>query len=145
MKKVYSAGLAALALAVILGVGLQDSFARGHGGFRDIPLDSAQAKELRQMHRNMEDKYFEMMDLFAEKSVDAGKAKALQKDIQDIRNKIGAFWLDAALTYKQAHPEWQPRFGGMGMGMGGHGYGPRHGWDGDGPGPRMMDKAPEDE
>ena len=144
MKKVYSAGLAALALAVILGVGLQDSFARGHGGgFRDIPLDSAQAKELRQMHRSMEDKYFEMMDLFAEKSVDAGKAKALQKDIQDIRSKIGAFWLDAALTYKQAHPEWQPRFGGMGMG--GHGFGPHHGWDGGGPGPRMMDNAPEDE
>ena len=141
MKKVYSAGLAALALAVILGVGLQDSFARGHGGFRDIPLDSAQAKELRQMHRNMEDKYFEMMDLFAEKSVDAGKAKALQKDIQDIRNKIGAFWLDAALAYKQANPEWQPRFGGMG----GHGYGQRHGWDGGGPGPRMMDNAPGDE
>ena len=126
---------------MILGVGLQDSFARGQGGFREIPLDSAQAKELRQMHRDMEDKYFEMMDLFAEKSVDAGKAKALQKDIQDIRNKIGAFWLDAALAYKQANPEWQPRFGGMG----GYGYGQRHGWDGGGPGPRMMDNAPGDE
>ncbi len=136
MKKIYSVGLAALALAMILGLGLQDSFARNHGGFRDIPLDSAQTEELRQMHRAIGDKYRELADLFAQKSVDADKAKALQKDLQDLRDKIGAFWLDAALAYKQANPEWQPRFGG-GMGPG-HGPGLRDG------GPDL-DKGPVDE
>ncbi len=121
MKKTYSIGLAALVLALALGLGFQDSSARG-GGFREIPLDNSQIKELRQMHRDLEDKHFEMMELFSNKTVDAGKAKALQQDAQDIRNKMGAFWLEAALKYKQDHPDWTPRMG-RGMGMGGHGYG----------------------
>lgn len=137
MKKTYVISLSALVLAAILGLGLQNSFAgpRGGGGFRDIPLDRAQVKELRQMHRDMEDKYSDMQDLFAEKTVDAGKVKALQGDIQKIRAKMGDFWLNAALAYKQAHPEWQPWFCGPGMGMGMGGMmggmgmmgGPRHG------------------
>lgn len=121
MKKVYVVSLAALLLAAVLGIGLQDSFAGPWGG-RGMPLDRAQVKELRQLQRDMEDKCFEMMDLFAEKSVDANKAKALQRDMQTIREKIGSFWLNAALAYKQAHPDWTPGFGGMGM-MGGMGMG----------------------
>ncbi len=122
MKKAYTIGLAALVLAAVLGVGLHDSFAGPRGG-RGIPLDRAQVKELRQMQRDMEDKCFEMLDLFAEKTVDAGKAKGLQRDMQALREKIGSFWLDAALAYKQAHPEWTPNFGGMGMMGGGMGMG----------------------
>ena len=152
MKKTYSIGLTTLALALVLGLGIQDSLARP-GGFREIPLDMAQIKELRQMHRDMEDKHFEMMELFSGKTVDADKARALQKQTQDIRGKMAAFWLEAALKYKQEHPDWTPGWGrgmgmgmggGMGMGMGGHGYG--HGpYDGDrGYGPGMMDDGPED-
>lgn len=124
MKRAYVVSLAALLLAAVLGIGLQDSFAGPWGG-RGIPLDRTQAKELRQLQRDMEDKCFEMLDLFAEKSVDADKAKALQRDMQVIREKIGAFWLNAALTYKQAHPEWTPDFGCLGMGMMGGGMGMR--------------------
>ena len=152
MKKTYSIGLAALVLALALGLGFQDSSARP-GGFREIPLDNAQIKELRQMHRDLEDKHFEMMELFSGKTVDAGKAKALQHEAQDIRNKMGAFWLEAALKYKQANPDWTPRMG-RGMGMGGHGYG-HGGGCGFGPGyggqgmmhggPGMMGNGPEDE
>lgn len=129
MKKAYVISLSALVLAVVLGIGFHDSFAGPRGGmFRDIPLDRAQVKELRQMHRDMEDKYSDMLDLFAEKTVDAAKVKALQSDIQKIREKMGTFWLNAALAYKQAHPEWQPQFGGMGMGMMGPGMmGPHYG------------------
>ncbi len=150
MKKTYSIGLTTLALALVLGLGFQDSLARS-GGFREIPLDMTQIKELRQMHRDMEDKHFEMMELFSGKTVDAAKARALQKETQDVRNKMAAFWLEAALKYKQEHPDWTPGWGrgmgrgmGMGMGMGGHGYG--HGpYDGDrGYGPGMMDDGPED-
>ena len=145
MKKTHSIGLAALALALVLGLGLQDSFARP-GGFREIPLDMTQVKELRQLHRDLEDKQFEMMELFSGKTVDADKARALQKQAQDVRNNMAAFWLEAALKYKQAHPDWTPAWGrGMGMGMGGgHGYG--HGpYDGGrGYGPGMMDDSPED-
>ena len=61
MKKTYSIGLAALVLALALGLGFQDSSARP-GGFREIPLDNSQIKELRQMHRDLEDKHFEMME-----------------------------------------------------------------------------------
>ena len=127
MNRTWRIALAALALAIVLGVGLQDSFARDRDGFRDS-LNFAQAKELRQMHRAVEDKCFELMELFAGKTVDAGKAKALQQDMQELRNKMGAFWLDAALAYKQTHPDWTPHFGAM-MGMGGHGMGGR-GWGG---------------
>lgn len=148
MKKTYSIGLAALVLALALGLGFQDSSARP-GGFREIPLDNAQIKELRQMHRDLEDKHFEMMELFSGKTVDAGKAKSLQKEAQDIRNKMGAFWLEAALKHKQENPDWTPRMG-RGMGMGGHGY--RHGSHGGcgfGPGPggygMMPDDGPEDQ
>ena len=151
MKKTYSIGLAALVLALGLGLGFQDSSARS-GGFREIPLDNSQIKELRQMHRDLEDKHFEMMELFSGKTVDAGKAKALQQEAQDIRNKMGAFWLEAALKYKQAHPDWTPR---MGRGMGGYGhgggcgFGPGYGGHGmmhGGPGYGMMsDDGPEAE
>ena len=144
MNKTWRIALAALALAVILGISLENSFARGHDDFRDTSLSFAQEKELRQMHRDMEDKHFELMELFAGKTVDAGQARALQKDIQDTKNKIGAFWLNAALAYKQTHPDWTPHFGGMGMGMrgmGGHG----RGWGGPGGhGPAMMHDAYDD-
>ena len=144
MKKTYSIGLASLVLALALGLGFQDSSARP-GGFREIPLDTAQIKELRQMHRDLEDKHFEMMELFSAKTVDADKARSLQKEAQDIRDKMGAFWLEAALQYKQSHPDWTPRMG-RGMGFGGHGHG--HGGHGGcgygGPG-MMLDDGPEAE
>ena len=70
----------------------------------------------------------------------------MQQEAQDIRNKMGAFWLEAALKYKQDHPDWTPR---MGRGMGGMGYGghgPHGGYGGHGyGGPRMMDDGPEGE
>ncbi len=135
MKKTYSIGLVALALTVVLALTFQSSFAWAHGGLRDIPLDSAQTKELRQLHRDLQDKRYEMMDLFAEKNPNANKARSLQKEMQDLRSKIGALWLEAALAYKQANPDWEPNFRGMGHG----GHGPHgNGWEGRGHGSGMM-------
>lgn len=141
MNKTSGLGLLTLALALVIGFSA-DAFARPQHHWRDMELDSAQRKELRQLQRDMEDKCLEMDELFEQSSVDADKARALQKEMQDIRGKIGAFWLERALEYKQAYPEWTPRFGGPGMmGMGGPGHGMHGYWDDDDRGPRQ--RGPE--
>jgi hypothetical protein len=127
MKKTYGISLVVLALAIVLGFSIQDSFAHAPGEFKNISLTSEQTKELRQMRRDIEDRRFDLMELFAEKTVDADKAKVLHKEIQDLRNKMSDFRLDVALAHKQANPDWQPSFGGKGKGKSGKNKGHGHG------------------
>ena len=135
MNKAPKFSLIALALAMFLGLG-GTALAWPQDRHMDMELDSDQRKELRQLHRDMEDKFFEMEELFAQDSVNSDAAGALHKDMQEIRGKISAFWLDISLKYKQDHPEWTPRFSALGMLGGGHGFGMmQHGGHG-GWGPR---------
>ena len=129
MNRTYGFSLIALTLAMVVGLGSM-AIARPMERYMDMELDTAQRKELRQLHRDLEDKVFEMEELFEQKTVDTDKAMALHKDMQDVRAKISEFWLGLSLKYKQDHPEWSPRFGGPGMMGMGHGFGMMHhnGW-----------------
>jgi hypothetical protein len=111
MKRIYGVSVIALAFALILGFGLQDSFAKGHGGFKDVTLTAEQTQELDQLKETMKGKHGELKNLFAENTLDVEKVNALHQEIQDARNKMGSIWITAAIAHKQANPDWQPKFG----------------------------------
>jgi zinc resistance-associated protein len=130
--KIMGVALLVTAIAIPVWAGGERGMVRGKGmrgfGGGEFPqsnLTPEQQTQMRELHKKYLDEISEMRNEMMKKSIDlnsalngskpdAKKAKAIQKEISDLRAKLAQARIDYIIEAKKINPD--ARFGGPGMG-----------------------------
>lgn len=113
------------------GRGHMDGYGRGHmgGGWSNFDQNDPRSKvfqETAKERNEIQRKHLELKSLWLAEELDEAKIKAVQAEINELRNGLSNRMMGVMIEFKKTNPDWQPHrggFGGGGRGRMGGGYG----------------------
>ena len=118
--------------------GHMSGYGRGHmgsgqghlyGGWSNFDQNDPRAKIFQETAKERNEitrKHLELKSLWLAEELDEEKIKAVQTELNDLRNGLSNKMMGGMIEFKKTNPDWQPHrggFGGGGRGRMGGGYG----------------------